>query len=154
SILVPEEHRQPERFPEAKKQRLHAGDRHEEHGVLAETSHDQPKVRKGPDVRHDRWTRTIRAFFDSLEWSGGARVWQNRRVMNHPGLGLRLAPHIADARAAWPGICVSDEAFVAFVAERLPEPDDDAAVSELSYVDLYLACACARRDPAALDAFE
>jgi RNA polymerase sigma-70 factor (ECF subfamily) len=74
--------------------------------------------------------------------------------MNHPGLGPRLAPHIADARAAWPGISVSDEAFVAFVAERLAEPADDAAVSELSYVDLYLACACARRDPPALDAFE
>jgi RNA polymerase sigma-70 factor (ECF subfamily) len=69
-------------------------------------------------------------------------------------LGSRLAPRIAEARAAWPGIFVPDDAFVAFVAERVPAPADDAAVLALSFVDLYLACACARKDPAALDAFE
>jgi RNA polymerase sigma-70 factor (ECF subfamily) len=63
-------------------------------------------------------------------------------------LASRLVPHIAEARAAWPGVVLPDEAFVAFVAERLEEG------GALSFVDLYLACACARRDPVALDAFE
>ena len=66
----------------------------------------------------------------------------------------RLAPSVAEARATWPGVFVSDEEFAAFVAERLPQPADDAAVASLSFVDLYLACACARKDPAALEAFE
>jgi len=74
--------------------------------------------------------------------------------MTNPDLAARLAPHVAEARAAWPTVVVPDEAFVAFVAERLPEGPDDDALGGLSFRDLYLACACARKDPVALDVFE
>ena len=90
--------------------------------------------------------RTIRAFGESLD------VWQTDTVMTKgPSLASRLSAQIADARAAWPGIALGDDVFVAFVGQRL---GDDAELGSLSFVDLYLACACARRDPSALEAFE
>jgi RNA polymerase sigma-70 factor (ECF subfamily) len=66
----------------------------------------------------------------------------------------RIAPRIAEARSAWPRVVVPDDVFAAFVAERVPPPADDSALAALAFADLYLACACARRDPAALAAFE
>jgi RNA polymerase sigma-70 factor (ECF subfamily) len=65
-----------------------------------------------------------------------------------------IAPRIAEARAAWPGVFVPDDVFATFVAERLTPSADGDAVASLAFADLYLACACARKDPAALDAFE
>jgi RNA polymerase sigma-70 factor (ECF subfamily) len=52
---------------------------------------------------------------------------------------------LAAGRAAWPGISVSPEIFATWVAERAP----CAHVT-----DVYLACACAQGDAAALAAFE
>jgi RNA polymerase sigma-70 factor (ECF subfamily) len=54
------------------------------------------------------------------------------------------------ARAAWPSVDVAEEAFAAYVAERDHSAKDGPSHAE----DLYLACACAREDPAALRAFE
>jgi RNA polymerase sigma-70 factor (ECF subfamily) len=51
---------------------------------------------------------------------------------------------LARGRLAWPGLEIPADAFAAFVAAR------DASHPE----DLYLACGCARRDPAAVRAFE
>jgi RNA polymerase sigma-70 factor (ECF subfamily) len=51
------------------------------------------------------------------------------------------------AREAWPEIAVSDADFAAYLAER--SAGDTARIA-----DLYLACACARRDPRALALFD
>ncbi len=54
------------------------------------------------------------------------------------------------AREAWPGIAVAEERFFAFVGRRAP----DGRLAPLMVADLYLACACADGDRAALAAFE
>lgn len=58
---------------------------------------------------------------------------------------------MAAARAAWPGIEVPDAAFAQFVAERITP---ERTLDQLHATDLYLACACALKDPAAQAAFE
>jgi serine/threonine protein kinase len=62
---------------------------------------------------------------------------------------VTLADAIAASRAAWPGVDVPDDAFAAYVAERVDGRLDAACVT-----DLYLACAIGRGDAAALRAFE
>jgi RNA polymerase sigma-70 factor (ECF subfamily) len=57
------------------------------------------------------------------------------------------APLLDEARAAWPQVVVPEAEFLAYVDER------DAGATR-HRADLYLACACARRDAAALRAFE
>src|SRR5689334_23192125 len=63
---------------------------------------------------------------------------------------------VAEAgRAAWPGVELGDEALAAWLAERVPDgADPAAALGALHAGDLYLACACALADPAAIAAFE
>lgn len=56
-----------------------------------------------------------------------------------------LDAQLAAARAEWPAIRLPDEVFAAAIAAR---------PGELHITDLYLACACAAGDPAALAAFE
>lgn len=47
------------------------------------------------------------------------------------------------ARSVWPKVHVEDEAFLAYVAARLPEDKPvEKALSELRAADLYLCCAC------------
>jgi RNA polymerase sigma-70 factor (ECF subfamily) len=59
-------------------------------------------------------------------------------------LSLAEDPHAA-GRAAWPGLEVPAPVFAAWLAARAP----------VAHVpDLYLACACAQGDPAALATFE
>lgn len=62
---------------------------------------------------------------------------------------------INDARAAWPGVVLADDVFVAHLARFVSA---DASLVEqieaLATSDLYLACACARRDPRALACFD
>jgi RNA polymerase sigma-70 factor (ECF subfamily) len=62
----------------------------------------------------------------------------------------RLARALDRARAAWPGVAVDDATFVRYLAERVPPDRLDAVFAE----DLYLACACAAGDAAAMDAFD
>lgn len=52
--------------------------------------------------------------------------------------------------AAWPEIRLDDADFVRFLAERLSPPCSAAEVAKLYGGDLFLACACARGDAAAL----
>jgi RNA polymerase sigma-70 factor (ECF subfamily) len=59
----------------------------------------------------------------------------------------RHAELLARARAAWPGVEVPADAFAAWLEER-------AGAGELQANDLYLACACARGDQRAHEAFE
>ena len=51
-ILVPKQHRKAERFSQTEEQRLHGEDRDEKRRELAQTSHDLPKAREAPNVRH------------------------------------------------------------------------------------------------------
>ncbi len=70
-------------------------------------------------------------------------------------LEARLSRLVDEGRAAWPGLAVAPRAFVAHVAERLPEDCDAvAALDGLHANDLYLAYGCLQGDPAALAAFE
>jgi RNA polymerase sigma-70 factor (ECF subfamily) len=70
-------------------------------------------------------------------------------------LEARLDEAVRAARAAWPGVVVADDEFLAWLAARLPAGDDaPAALAALRTSDLYLTCACARGDAAALRAIE
>lgn len=69
--------------------------------------------------------------------------------------GSSLDELLAQAALAWPRLAVPPTAFRAYLAERLPpdRPLEDAAPS-LPLADLHLACACARSEPGALEAFD
>jgi RNA polymerase sigma-70 factor (ECF subfamily) len=70
-------------------------------------------------------------------------------------LAKTLERVVAEARAAWPEVVVPPEAFVVYLAERLPpEQDVMAALGGVQVADLYLACGCTRQDPTALETFE
>ncbi len=70
-------------------------------------------------------------------------------------MGEPLARLLEAGRAAWPGLGLSDEAFIRHVVSRLPaEGDRVAALGALHGEDLYLACACAQGLPRALSAFQ
>jgi RNA polymerase sigma-70 factor (ECF subfamily) len=60
---------------------------------------------------------------------------------------------LAAARAAWPAIAVSDEAYVRYVAERAAR-GEGTRLQDLHAADVYLACACAARDPQAIAALD
>lgn len=70
-------------------------------------------------------------------------------------VGSLLDELLAQAAAAWPGVSVPRADFVAYLAERLP-PDRtlDEAAATLPLADLHLACACARSEPGAVEAFD
>ncbi len=66
----------------------------------------------------------------------------------------RLRAVLSEARQQWPGLDVSDEAFVSHLAHRLKgETDHYAALNDLHPADLYLACGCALGSRKAIDAF-
>lgn len=65
-----------------------------------------------------------------------------------PAVEAQLLALYGMAREAWPTIDLAPDVYLRHVAERSDEvPDGDAGA------DLYLACACARGDAAALEAF-
>jgi len=66
---------------------------------------------------------------------------------------LALRTLLIDARTTWPGLNVSDGAFVAYVAEHVPDGALSVALRSL-HVDLYLACGCVAGDPPAVAAFQ
>jgi RNA polymerase sigma-70 factor, ECF subfamily len=70
-------------------------------------------------------------------------------------LGAALGGAWRAGRLAWPALDVPAEAFVASLASRLPPPLRTApAIRALHAADLYLVCACSRRDPRAITTFE
>ncbi len=72
-----------------------------------------------------------------------------------PNLGDLLGDMLAQALASWPQISLSAEEFLAHVAARLPtELAPEEALGGLFVADLFLACACAKADRRALEAFE
>ncbi len=60
-----------------------------------------------------------------------------------------LAEVLAASRAAWPGIEISDEDFVAYLTARIDTPLDDA-LEVLVVADVWLACGITRGSAAAL----
>jgi RNA polymerase sigma-70 factor (ECF subfamily) len=84
-----------------------------------------------------------------------ARVFLDHLVGASPNAPLDsleadLASRVAAGRAAWPEIALAEQPFVAYLAARCP----DAVLPPLERsADLYLACACARGDEAAIAAF-
>ena len=70
-----------------------------------------------------------------------------------PRLGERLTTLLARARTAWPGLSVTDERFLPFVAERVKEGSGPERLERMSVEDLYLACGCASGDPTAAEQF-
>ena len=79
-------------------------------------------------------------------------IWR----MLHPGVAdahatvveAQLQAVYAMARNAWPAIDLAPDVYLRHVAERSDDVPDGAAAA-----DLYLACACARGDAVALEAF-
>ena len=66
-----------------------------------------------------------------------------------------LAAAVERARRAWPSLALDPPAFIEDLAARLPATGGLAsAVSAVCAEDLFLACACRRGDPRALEEFE
>jgi RNA polymerase sigma-70 factor len=61
-----------------------------------------------------------------------------------------VAPALRSGRAAWPKILVSEAAFAAYLEDIKVDDEDLTRFA----ADLYLACGCLARDPAALQAFD
>jgi RNA polymerase sigma-70 factor (ECF subfamily) len=70
------------------------------------------------------------------------------------GLEERLLGAVASARERWPSVAIDAGVFVAYLAERLPSDATSLeALDDLHITDLWLACACARRDSGAVALF-
>ncbi|NBD08270.1 RNA polymerase subunit sigma-70 [Corallococcus silvisoli] len=65
-----------------------------------------------------------------------------------------LHGHVEAARAAWPALPLPAESFVRHLARHLPAGKTLEVLRVLHAADLYLACACATGESAALRAFE
>jgi RNA polymerase sigma-70 factor len=82
----------------------------------------------------------LAAFLEALPDVARAGAAANEREIVHM---------IETARAAWPAVVIDDARFVRYVAERAKRP-----LAELETDELYLACALAGGDRAALEAFD
>ncbi|MCA9674782.1 MAG: sigma-70 family RNA polymerase sigma factor [Kofleriaceae bacterium] len=70
-------------------------------------------------------------------------------------LQRRLWELLAEGRAAWPQLNVDARALAVFVGRQLDaDADPDDVLDGLRPTDLYLACACACGDQAAIEAFD
>ena len=72
-----------------------------------------------------------------------------------PDLARLVWALVAEGRAAWPEVAIDPDRAVRFAAARLESESEAAdALAALRAADLYLACACADGDRAALAAFD
>jgi RNA polymerase sigma-70 factor, ECF subfamily len=92
-------------------------------------------------------TTLVHSFRSAL---ADASAWS---AIDDAALEPVLAAHLAASRAVWPAIDVDDAVYGGRLARVVAEPTL-AALERLHASDLYLACACATGDPAALAAFE
>lgn len=71
-------------------------------------------------------------------------------------IGDRLMVSLLEAHARWPSVSQPPEHFARYVGEKLPSDVGDllASLEALELSDLYLACACIRGVPAALEVFD
>jgi RNA polymerase sigma-70 factor (ECF subfamily) len=65
-----------------------------------------------------------------------------------------LAEFVAAGQAGWPELHLTPEALVTFLARVVPGPVLAGSLADLPAPDLFLACACAAGDAAAMRAFE
>jgi RNA polymerase sigma-70 factor, ECF subfamily len=70
-----------------------------------------------------------------------------------PELEGALARAASAGRQAWPALAVGDEAFAAYLGARVGADDPVEGLADCHAADLWLACACAQGNPAALEAF-
>jgi len=75
----------------------------------------------------------------------------NRAPLPGAALEAALEGAIARARAAWPELAVSPDAYLPYLAVRMGDSDD---LDHLNVADLYAACAAVHKDPRALGAIE
>lgn len=71
-----------------------------------------------------------------------------------PDLERRLWALVAEGRAAWPELPLDARDVVVFIGRQVSQELAEAALDGLRPADLYLAAACARQVPAALQAFD
>lgn len=89
-----------------------------------------------------------------MRLNGEGDLVDNHGMSEAPGGGGIEALWRA-GRTAWPAVDVAADRFAAHVARHLRgDADPDQAAADLIGADLYLACACAAGDPAALRLFE
>jgi RNA polymerase sigma-70 factor (ECF subfamily) len=70
-------------------------------------------------------------------------------------LSRRLEAMFSEAREAWPDVVLEGTRFMVFIAQRLStDRPADEALTAVRAADLYLACACAHGDKAALELFD
>jgi RNA polymerase sigma-70 factor (ECF subfamily) len=90
---------------------------------------------------------------EKLRAAVGGDMWT--RVEEIPGLESRLDAAIEEAHRSWPTLAIPDEAYLAHLGGKVAEADDPALfLQRLRPADLYLACACALGNRAALAAVE
>ncbi len=77
-----------------------------------------------------------------------------RRLQPTEELEKNLQNLSSQARTSWPTVQLDDEAFMRHLAERLAPADPLGSLRLLHVADLYLACACQRRQPKAVAALE
>jgi RNA polymerase sigma-70 factor (ECF subfamily) len=95
----------------------------------------------------------VARFLDHLPSELPAALRDGYRAL--PNLGDLLSDMLAQALATWPQLSLSAEDFLDFTAARMPaDLAPDEALGGLFVADLFLACACARGDRRALEAFE
>ncbi len=77
------------------------------------------------------------------------------RLRNEPGLEQAVATWLGEARGAWPEIEISSADFLHYLSKRAATSEDPlAAIRAFNWPEVYLACACGRSDPKALQTFE
>jgi RNA polymerase sigma-70 factor (ECF subfamily) len=80
---------------------------------------------------------------------------QGRGLESVPELESALALRLDAAREASPTVHVAPHAFARYLAARVPEGKPPMKALEMLHTnDLYLACACAQRDPLAIAVFD
>ncbi|NMO13427.1 RNA polymerase subunit sigma-70 [Pyxidicoccus fallax] len=79
---------------------------------------------------------------------------QRAELASVEGLEALLRGHVEAARAAWPSLTLPAEDYVRHLTRHLPTGKAAEVLRILHGADLYLACACAQGEPAALRAFE
>ncbi len=71
-----------------------------------------------------------------------------------PDLDRRLWALVAEGRAAWPDLAVDAKDVVAFIGRQITEDLAEGALDGLRPADLYLAAACAKQVPGAINTFD
>jgi RNA polymerase sigma-70 factor (ECF subfamily) len=129
--------------------------------------------RFGPDLDEERTDQAIAC--EAIRWAAYNRVMDARptpselfakglpaavraRALAEPGLDECLRAALGAARARFPALALPAEEFLPYLGARASTAAAEggwaAALGGLSVEDLYLACACARGEPAAIAALE